>query len=287
MEDTGNIYQFIRVSGLITSIILLGGIWILNQILLRTFERIGSRFTEQRMRIHQVGTFIRFFLYFLGMTVALVLSFRLSKELLFAVGGTVAVTIGFALKDLAASLIASLTILLDKPFQVGDRISFGGTYGEVTAIGLRSVRLTTLDDNVVTIPNNKFLTDMTSTGNAGALDMLIQMDFYIGIDQDIDQAKQIVSDSLTSNRYAYLKKPWSVLISQVIHDNYFAIRLRAKVYVLDVRYEKALESDVTTRVIKGFQKEGVKPPAMLYRGLPDERSPEGEKLFSTARPQGA
>jgi len=267
MEESTQIYQFIRVGGLVTSLFVLGVIWLVNQILLRTFERIGSRFTEQRMRIHQVGTFLRFFLYFSGILVSVFLSFRLSKELMLAVGGTMAVTLGFALKDLAASLIASLTILMDKPFQVGDRISFGGYYGEVTAIGLRSVRIVTLDDNLITIPNNKFLTDMTSTGNAGALDMLIQMDFFIGIDQDIGRAKQIVSDALTSNRYAYLKKPWSVLVTQVIRENYFAIRLRAKVYVLDVRYEKALESDVTERVIQGFQEKGVRPPAILHRGL--------------------
>jgi small-conductance mechanosensitive channel len=267
MEESTQIVEFLRVGGLITSMFLLAGIWLVNQILLRTFDRIGSRFTEQRMRIHQVGTFIRFFLYFAGFFVTIFLSFRLSSELLLAVGGTLAVTLGFALKDLAASLIASLTILLDKPFQVGDRISFGGFYGEVTAIGLRSVRLLTLDDNLVTIPNNKFLTDLTSTGNAGELDMLIQMDFFVGIDQDISRAKEIVSDALTSTRYAYLKKPWSVLVNQVIHENYFALRLRSKVYVLDVRYEKALESDVTERTLAGFRAAGIQPPAILHRSL--------------------
>lgn len=267
MEEPTQIYQFVRVGGLVTSCVVLAIIWLINQVLLRTFERVGSRFTEQRMRIHQIGTLLRFFLYFAGIVMAVFLSFQLTSELLLAVGGTLAVTLGFALKDVAASLVASLTILVDKPFQVGDRISFGGQYGEVTAIGLRSVRLVTLDDNLVTIPNNKFLTDVTSTGNAGALDMLIQMDFYVGIDQDIARAKQVVSDALTSSRYAYLKKPWKVLVSQVLQDNYFAIRLRTQVYVLDVRYEGALQSDVTERVIKGFAQAGVRPPAVLHRNL--------------------
>ena len=72
-------------------------------------------------------------------------------------------------------------IMADRPFQVGDRVSFGGQYGDVTAIGLRSVRVRTLDDSVVTIPNNLFLTDVTTCGNYGVLHMQLHVDLYIGI----------------------------------------------------------------------------------------------------------
>ncbi len=125
----------------------------------------------------------------------------------------------------------------------------------------------TLDDNVFTIPNNKFLTDMVSSGNWGALDMLIQMDFYVGVDQEIALAKQLVEECLTSNRYVYLKKPWVVLVNQVLEGQYFAVRLRAKAYVLDVQYEKAFETDVTERVLEAFRARGIGPPAVLHRSI--------------------
>jgi small-conductance mechanosensitive channel len=177
------------------------------------------------------------------------------------------VAIGFGLKDLAASVLAGFIIIVDRPFQVGDRVSFGGVYGEITAIGLRSVRLTTLDDNVVTIPNNKFLTDVVSSGNWGALEMLIQLDFFIGTDQDIVLAKRLVEESITSSRYVYNRKPWVVLVSQVAVENCFAVRLRAKAYVLDVQYEKAFETDVTTRTLESFALHGIQPPAVLHREI--------------------
>ena len=88
-------------------------------------------------------------------------------EVALAIGGTAAVSLGFALKDLLSSIVAGLIILVDRPFQVGDRVTFDGWYGEITHIGLRSVRLLTLDDTQVTIPNNKFLTDLVASGNAG------------------------------------------------------------------------------------------------------------------------
>ena len=105
---------------------------------------------------------------------------------------------GFAFKDLVASLVAGVTIMVDRPFQVGDRISFGGFYGEVQEMGIRSVKLVTLDDNLVTIPNNRFLTDAVSCANAGALDMMVQLDFFIGVDQDVPQARRLVIEAITS-----------------------------------------------------------------------------------------
>ena len=266
-EDASNVLKFIRFSGLPAAAVVLAVMWFAASLVGRFVDQLGTRFTQWRLLIQQVGTLLRFGLYMVAIVVAGALSLRLSDQAMLALSGTIAVTAGFAFKDLGASVLAGITILLDRPFQVGDRVRFGDHYGEITAIGLRSVRLTTLDDNLVTIPNNKFLTEVVSCGNAGALDMLVQMDFYIGIDQDVTIARTIVSDAITSSRYAFLDKPWAVLVNQVVHQSYFAIRLRAKVYVLDLHFEKALESDVTLRVLEGLRRADVQPPAMLVRDL--------------------
>ncbi len=267
MDVPPNVLQFIRVGGLIPALVVLAASWFVSQLVARFTDSLGERFTDKRLQLQQVGTVVRFGLFIGAIATAVLLTFRLSDQMLLALSGTIAVTAGFALKDLAASILAGITILIDRPFQVGDRISFAGEYGEVRSIGLRSVRLATLDDNLVTIPNNKFLTDAVSCGNAGALDMLIQMDFFIGADQDVVAARQVVLDAITSTRYAYLEKPWAIAVNQLVHQGYFAIRLRAKVYVLDVRYETALATDVNLRVIEGFRVAHVAPPAVLHRSL--------------------
>ncbi len=265
MEGSANIIQFIRVGGLLTSVIIFIVAWFVARMISQSAAQLGERFTDRRLQLQQVGTFLRFFVYLVAIVASVVASVQLNNEMLLALGGTIAVTVGFALKDLTASVLAGLTILVDRPFQVGDRVSFGGYYGEISAIGLRSVRLVTLDDNLVTIPNNKFLTEAVSCGNAGALDMLVQTDFYVRYNQDIQRARQVVIDAITTSRFAYLDKPWAVLVNQVVHEGYFAIRLRAKVYVLDIQYEKALETDVTIRVIEGFRAAKVLPP-LVYEG---------------------
>lgn len=262
-----NFIDLIHVSGLATGAVILVLTYLLVRFTTRTIHGVGARFGDKRLLLAQISTLSRFLIYLLGIALAIVFSLNLSREVLLAVGGTAAVTIGFALKDLAASILAGLMIIIDKPFQVGDRIHFGDVYGEVSSIGLRSVRLVTLDDNLVTIPNNKFLTDVVSSGNSGALDMLIQLDFHIGLDQDVALAKRLVGEALTSCRYAYTGKPWTVLVSQVLQQSYVAIRIRAKAHVLDVQYEKAFETDVTERVMEAFSAHAVLPPAILHRPI--------------------
>ena len=59
--------------------------------------------------------------------------------------------------------------------------------------------------------------------------MMVQMDFYIGLDQDLAAAKDVVAEALTSSRYFSTARPWAVNVSQVMQDSYLALRLRAKV----------------------------------------------------------
>lgn len=267
MNNQLDVFEFFQPAGIPMAIAILVGTFLLIHVLSKNMEHLGERFQNKRLLISQIGTFFRFVLYLLGIVGALASVFQLSHDLLLAIGGTAAVSIGFALKDYVASVVAGVVILIDRPFQVGDRVSFDGYYGEVRHIGLRSVRLVTLDDNQVTIPNNKFLTDSVASGNAGAIEMMIQMDFFIGIDQDVAVAKKVVEESLTSSRFISLKLPWYVNLSETIQDNYFAIRIRARGYIADTQHEKDFETDVTERVLEGFRTAGVGPPALLHRNL--------------------
>ncbi|MBN1826485.1 MAG: mechanosensitive ion channel family protein [Candidatus Eisenbacteria bacterium] len=59
-----------------------------------------------------------------------------------------------------SNLFGSVTIILDRPFRVGELVSGDGFLGVIEEIGLRSTRVRTLDKTMVTVPNAK-LADMT------------------------------------------------------------------------------------------------------------------------------
>ena len=275
VEAVAQIIRVIRWGGVLTSVGLIVAVWILLKFLAAFVEGLSRRFVDRRMTFQKIATFLQFFLYIGTGIATLMLSFRLDNRVLAVVGGTVAVSVGFAVKDLVASFVAGITIMFDRPFQVGDRVSFGGQYGDIRAIGLRSVRMQTLDDNTVTIPNNKFLSEITACGNYGALEMQVVMDFLIGVDQDIEQAQRIVYEAGLSSLYVFLPKPIKVNVSSVVESNYVAVRLRLRAYVLDTKYENAFVTDVTLRVLSAFRDAGIQPPAMLHRPLAGGASSEG------------
>lgn len=265
VETITQVARLVRWSGVMTSLVVIAGAWLVLRFMRSTVERLGSQFPSRRLALNKLGTFAQFLLYSGTAVTTIALSFRLNEQILALIGGTLAVSVGFAVKDLVASFIAGVMILIDRPFQVGDRVSFGGQYGDITAIGIRSVRLQTLDDNTVTIPNNKFLNEVTSCGNYGELDMQVVMDFFVGVDQDVGLAREIVTEAALTSRYVHLPKPVGVLVTQVIENNYVAVRLRLKAYVLDTRFEKVFESDVNLRAMQAFRDQGIAPPAILHR----------------------
>lgn len=257
--------DFFKPDGIPYAVLILLVMTALARLVSRESNRLGERFADRRLVIQQTGSFIRFLVFLLGILAVVFTLFELTEQMLLAIGGTAAVAAGFAMKDLVASIVAGVIILVDRPFQVGDRVSFAGYYGEITNIGLRSVRLMTLDDTQVTIPNNLFLTQAVASANAGAVDMMIQVDLFIGLDQDVEEARRLLSEVLTTSRYINLNRKWNVGIAEVIQDNYLALRLRAKGYVLDARLEKAFEADITERALRAFRVAGIGPPAVLHR----------------------
>jgi small-conductance mechanosensitive channel len=254
---------FIRWSGVVTSAFVVTGTWMLLRVVGGFVTGFSAQFSVRRLFLKKLQTIIQFVVFIATTITVIALSFRIDATVFALIGGSVAVAVGFAVKDLVASFIAGIIIILDRPFQVGDRIEFGGYYGDITAIGLRSVRMQTLDDSTVTIPNSKFLSDISSSGNFGALDMQVVMDFHVGTDQDMDRACEIIREASLSSRYVFLAKPIVVLVTQTVLGNLLAVRLRLKAYVLDARYEKAFETDVNLRVLRAFSAAGILPPALL------------------------
>ncbi|CAV18665.1 mechanosensitive ion channel family protein [Vibrio atlanticus] len=260
VESISKIASLVRWSGVFFSMIVIAAMWLLLKFINSLVTSFGSQFVQYRMLLQKLQSFTQFFIYVSTGLIVFMMSFRINDQILALIGGTLAVSVGFALKDLAASFIAGITVMIDRPFQVGDRVTFEGNYGDIITIGLRSVRMRTLNDDIITIPNNKFLNEVTTSGNYGALDMQVVIPFYVGMNEDITLARDLIQEAASSSRYIHLPKPVTVLVKQTITDNYLAIQLTCKAYVVDTAYEKLFETDITLRVMKEFKKHNINPP---------------------------
>ncbi len=67
--------------------------------------------------------------------------------------GVVGIAVGFAAQDTLSNFISGITLLIERPFRIGDWVELAGKVGRVERISLRTTRLVTRDNVHTSIPN--------------------------------------------------------------------------------------------------------------------------------------
>lgn len=100
-----------------------------------------------------------------------------------SIGG---LALGLAAQDTLANLFGAVSVFVDKPFRIGDRIKLDAIDGTVEAIGLRSTRIRNLDGHLITVPNKTMgsatITNVTRRPN-------IKTEMNIGVTYDTSTPK--------------------------------------------------------------------------------------------------
>ncbi len=108
-----------------------------------------------------------------------------------------------AAKDSVANLFGGVTVFMDKPFKIGDRIVIDGYDGTIVDMGLRSTKLKTLAGRIVTIPNKNF-TEKYIENISSEPSRKIAMSLGLTYDtqpKDILKAIDILKDIDKNNKY--------------------------------------------------------------------------------------
>ena len=151
-------------------------------------------------------------------------------------------------------------ILFDRPFQIGDKIEAGNSYGEVIKIGLRSTRIVTADDSVVTIPNGEMMNQSISNSNSGATNCQVVAELYLPLDIDTQKVRRIATEAALVSKYIYLNKPVTVLFFNEMKDRRSIIKMRLKAYVSDIKNEFIFKSDMTEITLRELIKDKLISP---------------------------
>ncbi|MDF1548441.1 MAG: mechanosensitive ion channel, partial [Bacteroidales bacterium] len=176
---------------------------------------------------------------------------------LFAFTASIGVAIGFAAQDILKNIFGGFVILFDRPFKVGDKIEVNGVYGEVLDMSLRSTRIITADDSVVSLPNGDLMNQAISNSNSGELNCQVVAEIYLPITIDTVEVKRIAMESAKVSKFVYLAKPINVLFFNELQHDKLCFKMRLKAYVMDIRYEFAFKSEMNEIVIRELLKEGI------------------------------
>ena len=178
-------------------------------------ERSETTFDDQLVPLFRKSAKV-----FIGLLAFLLVA----QNLGYSVSGLVAglgiggLAVALAAKDTIANLFGSVTILIDRPFRVGDWITLQGADGVVEEIGLRSTRIRTFAKTVISIPNEelanstvenhtlmpkrriKFNVGVTYDATVGQMrEAVARIEAYLRGNPDIDQVFMLVKFTTFSN----------------------------------------------------------------------------------------
>lgn len=176
--------------------------------------------------------------------------FRPPVESLIAFGASIGVAVGFAAQDILKNIFGGFVIIIDRPFKIGDKIEVGSTYGEVLDMSLRSTRIHTADDSIVTLPNGELMNQSISNSNSGETNCQVVAEIYLPININTHEVRKIATEVAKVSKYIYLAKPITVIFQNDIKHDKLCYKMRLKAYVMDIRFEFAFKSELTENVIK-------------------------------------
>jgi MscS family membrane protein len=169
-------------------------VWLLSRIIDRGFDHAVNR-TRQRGGGESILVMMQRLTRIVMLLIAFVAAMALFgvnvKTTLAGLGiGGLAVALG-AQKTLE-NIVGGVSLLMDKAVHVGDFCLIGGRLGTVEDIGLRSLRLRTLDQNLLVVPNG-LLAQMQFENMKARPKLLIDQNFSLRIETTVEQLRSVLS----------------------------------------------------------------------------------------------
>ena len=181
---------------------------------------------------------------------------NVSSLLVFLGGSSVAVAL--AAQDTLSNMIAGFTIMIDRPFRVGDRIKLpSGEVGDVYEIGLRSTKILDSDNNMIINPNAELVKTKLVNYSYPQNHMRISVEVGVAYGTDLDRAKKIMVD-LAKQHANLLSEPGPEAFTTALGDSAITIQLIARTD--DFRKRFRTETELREQIYGSFIKENIEIP---------------------------
>ncbi len=239
----------------------------------KNFLIVTIRYLQSRV-VHKTDTkiddiifdllvrFSNFIIYIVAIVIALDL-LGINVVPFVAGAGIAGVAIGFAAKDTLSNLIAGVLLIIDRPFEVGDRIEVwnaptgSSTWGDVLDIGLRATKIKTTDNIIIIIPNNEIMLRDIINYTIISENIRIRINIGIAYDANLQKAKKAILKVAQATEWVIDDPPPKVVVRNFGES---AVDLQLRVWIHDARRRMDTISDITDKVKEAFDAEGIEIP---------------------------
>ena len=210
-----------------------------------------------KTHFYMIKNISRIVILFTGILWGLVI-WKVNLTPLFASAGIIGIAIALAAKDTLANFFGGIALFVDAAYKVGDYIILdSGERGEVIEVGIRSTKIKTRDDIMITVPNSIMSTTKIINQSAPEPRYRIRIDVGVGYDSDLRQVEKTLL-SVAEENNALAKKPEPRVRVRGFGDS--SINFQLLVWVQDPRH-RGLETHNLLKMIHiAFQEQNIEIP---------------------------
>ncbi len=197
-----------------------------------------------------------------GVIVALLMAilsvWRVDITPLLASAGIAGVAVALAAKDTLANFFGGISVFVDRPYKIGDYIVLDdGQRGEVVNIGVRSTRIKTRDDILITIPNSVMANTKIINQSAPIPNFRIRIAIGVAYGSNVDQVESVLQRIAHENSMV-LKEPAPRVRFRSFGDS--ALNFELLCWCEEPALQGQLVHQLNMTLYKTFEREGIKIP---------------------------
>jgi len=172
----------------------------------------------------------------------------------------VGIAVGFAAQSTLSNFIAGITLLIERPFRIGDWVNINGQDGKVVKIALRTTWLRTRDNIFAMIPNDSVASSDIINFSAEGITRL-NLSVGIAYKESVVKAREVILPVLLAHKEVLQKES---LAPRVMVDSLSASSVDLKIQVwitpdnLDV--QPRIIAELRERVKQALDDAGIEIP---------------------------
>jgi len=175
-----------------------------------------------------------------------------------ASAGVVGVAVGFAAKDTISNFFGGMSVYMDKPYKIGDYVILDtGDRGEVVNIGLRSTRILTRDEVLISIPNSIMANTKIINESAPQPRFRIRVPVGVAYGSDVIRVEELLLEAAKKNENV-VGEPEPRARFRSFGDS--ALQFELLAWVTDPRYKGRAIHQINREINRSFAEEGIVIP---------------------------
>jgi len=225
---------------------------IVSSILLRVFKLTGLR----NDLVPAISSLLKIFLIIVFIIILLAI-WGVDLAPMLTSASIVSAVVLFAAKDTFSNLFAGFSIIVDQPYKIGDYVDLTTERGEVVEIGLRSTRIKTRDDILISIPNSIIANEKIINESAPVENFRVRVPIGVSYNSDIDLVERILLD-IALNTENIIPEPEPRVRFRSFGDS--SLNYELLCWAVEPALRGKTIHDINREIYKRFKMQGVEIP---------------------------